>query len=563
MNRIVDIISVFESDLRIQLAITSKFSDPFIHDLPALISAAGIRFIGWKQATARSFDLIVSASHHGDLHELRGPIVIFSHGLGYSKYAPQEPGARSQEPGARSQEPGARSQEPGARSQEPGARSQEPGARSVFGLSRPWLVNGRELIAAALIFAHPEQLDRLSAAVPEALETAVLAGDPCFDRMLESLRFRSRFRAALGVGDDRKIVVVSSTWSSNSMLGAVPELVRRLMAALPVDEFQVALIPHPNIWNRHGPGQLQSWFADAVRAGLILIPPDCGWQAALIAADCVIGDQGSVSAYGAALDRPTLLAVFAPDEVVPGTAVAALGRLAPQLQPYGSLRRQVQEAIDSHVPGRFAEVASLTSAVPGESPQRLRRLCYRILDLPEPPGEAVLQPLTTAGLAPHAGPRAAAMLVFTEWEGTTAELRLERFAADTRPFVDDAPHAAATHTVVHHEHPVRGLRHGADVVFGLRREIAGAPVDWLAETLAEHPSCTLAALVTGRSCMVRHRDGEQAELRAEDSSDASILSSIAYAWKASGRTLADLPERYPVRLGGRPLVVTVRRAGHP
>jgi hypothetical protein len=111
MNRLVDIIGVFESDLRIQLAITSKFSDPFIHDLPTLISAMDIPFVEWKQATARSFDLIISASHHGDLHELHGPMVIFSHGLGYTKYAPQEPGARSQEPGARSQEPGARSQE--------------------------------------------------------------------------------------------------------------------------------------------------------------------------------------------------------------------------------------------------------------------------------------------------------------------------------------------------------------------------------------------------------------------------------------------------------------------
>ncbi len=421
-------------------------------------------------------------------------------------------------------------------------------------MSRPWLVNGSQLIATALVFAHSEQIDRLARDVPEALDTAFLGGDPCLDRMLDSLRLRRKFRRALGV-DNRKLVVISSTWSTNSLIGAGPELIRKLSSELPLDEFQIALIPHPNAWNRHGHWQIRWWFADAIRAGLVLIPPDQGWQAALIAADCVIGDQGSVTAYAAAIDRPTMLAVFPSTEVVDDTAVALLGRLAPRLLPSGSLSRQVRAAIDNYVPDQFREVAALANAVPGESPQRLRQLCYRLLGLAEPPNEVVLLPLTTAGLTARPGSRADAMLVFTEWDETAGELRVDRFAADTRPFVDTAPTAATTHTAVDYEHPVRGLRHTADIVFGSDSD---TPTPWLTETLADHPASTLAALVFGSFCWVRHRDGEQVLLQIDDDTDASVLASAAYWWRTNGNSLAELPTRFLLRVGGRRSVLTVR-----
>jgi len=447
-----------------------------------------------------------------------------------------------------------RSQEPGARSQEPGARSQEPGARSVFGLSRPWLVAGSTLIASALVLSHEEQLERLAIAVPEAVETAVIGGDPCYDRMLDSARFRRRYRAALGVDDHRDLVVLTSTWSSNSLLGAGPDLIRRLLAELPIDSFQCALVAHPNIWYGHGPGQLRTWLADCLRAGLILIPPDAGWQAAVLAADLVIGDHGSGATYAAAVGRPVLLASFPEHEVVPGTAVASLGRIAPRLQPGRSLRPQVEHAISGHVPGRYAEVTRLVSAVPGESPQRIRRLCYELMRLPEPTTEPGLRPLSTVGLTPRSAPPAA-MLVSGEWLNDMAALRLQRTPVDTGVLAVDLPAGATTHSVVHHAHPARALRRTADVVFGMSDDAAGAAGSWLREVLAEHPACALAALVSDRSCQVRSRTGEEAELAADepDALDASVLASVAYL-VLDGRL-----SRIEVEIGGRSHRITVRR----
>jgi hypothetical protein len=533
LNRIADIVGIFQSDRRLQLTITSNFADPFADQLSTAIAATGIHFLDWEKATATEYDLIVSASHHGDLQRLHGPIVIFSHGTGFTKYAPEEPGA------------------------DPVA----PVTRSVFGLSRPWLMKGSELLAAALVLSHPEQVDRLAAVAPEALPTAVTAGDPCFDRILDGRRFRRRFRAALGVDAGRRLVVLSSTWSSTSMLGLWPDVVQHVLAELPVDSFQIAMIAHPNVWYRHGPGQLESWLAGCRRAGLVLIPPDAGWQAAIIAADCVIGDHGSVTAYAAAIGTPTLLAAFPERDVVPGTAVDRLGRLAPRLRRRGSLRRQIREAIAAHRPDRFAEVADLISSVPGESPQRLRRLCYEIMRLPELADEAVLMPLTTAGLTAHALPRVSAMRVWCDGDREAGVFHLERTPVVWgHPASDEAPESGTTHAVVHHAEPARGLRRTADVVFGTVAEAAGATDEWLRETLADHPHCALVAVVGEQTCLVRDRAGRQVEMMLDSPSglDPSALASAAQVWTAAGRPLTSLPARISIAIDGEKHPVSVR-----
>ncbi|MEV6350495.1 hypothetical protein, partial [Actinoplanes sp. NPDC051851] len=118
LNRLADIAGLFDGDLDIQIVATSSFSDPFSAGILETIREWGLVFVPWEQAIQIEFDLIVAASHHGSLTDLSGPIVILSHGIGYTKYSP---GAGSREPGAGSREPGAGSREPGAGSREPGA----------------------------------------------------------------------------------------------------------------------------------------------------------------------------------------------------------------------------------------------------------------------------------------------------------------------------------------------------------------------------------------------------------------------------------------------------------
>ena len=109
LNRLLDVVHLFESDFRIQTVLTSSFSDPFSGGLRDAVAEMGIVPITWDQATEIRWDLIISASHHGHLTDLHGALAILSHGIGYTKYSPgsREPGAGSREPGAGSREPGA------------------------------------------------------------------------------------------------------------------------------------------------------------------------------------------------------------------------------------------------------------------------------------------------------------------------------------------------------------------------------------------------------------------------------------------------------------------------
>lgn len=95
LNRLLDVVGLFESDFRVQTVMTSSLSDPFARGLPEVVSELGFVLVPWAQATQTRFDLIVSASHHGNVMDLHGPLLIMSHGVGYTKYSP---GARSPEP---------------------------------------------------------------------------------------------------------------------------------------------------------------------------------------------------------------------------------------------------------------------------------------------------------------------------------------------------------------------------------------------------------------------------------------------------------------------------------
>lgn len=80
-----------------------------------------------------------------------------------------------------------------------------------------------------------------------------------------------------------------------------------MLAALPYDEFRVAAIVHPNVWSEHGSWQIRDLLAPALDAGLMLVLHIHAWRSALVAADVVVGDHGSVTLYGAALGKPVLL----------------------------------------------------------------------------------------------------------------------------------------------------------------------------------------------------------------------------------------------------------------
>ncbi|MGY0462891.1 hypothetical protein ACW14Y_21960 [Kitasatospora sp. cg17-2] len=434
----------------------------------------------------------------------------------------------------------------------------------MFGLGPEWILTSAGApIADAMVFSHPEQIDRLARSCPEALPTAVLAGDPCFDRILAARQHRDRYRRALGVHPGQRLVLLNSTWNPTSLFGdsgpedVLPLLLPRLTSELPADEYRVAAVLHPNIWHGHGPGQIRLWLDRARRAGLALVDPLEGWRQALIAADVVLGDFGSVSYYAAACGTPVLLGAADPEALGTESPVAAFVRSAPRLDPYRALPPQLDRLLSEHRPANGP--TELTSSAPGESAALLRGLFYRLIGITEPAAPAVLDPLP---LPPYEPPlRTAPLLVHTRTaaDGTVAVRRY----AEPRHEPDDAgaegagaEGEAGSHLAVHEDTLDPGVLESADIV--LRYGEAddprfGSPGEWAAEVLDRYRSASLAAYITGpRECEVLHRGGLRCRLTSDSAGDPAVHASALLARLHSG----------PAAVAPAPTTLTVATGTH-
>ncbi|WP_256725776.1 hypothetical protein [Streptomyces sp. IMTB 2501] len=546
-TRLLDVLPLFDGDLRVQMTATCTGSSPFLAGVPELLARAGLPVLPWEQAKETPFDLVVSASYGGELASVQGKLAVLSHGVGYNKrLSTPDTGHRTPDTG------------------HPSPSSSPP----VFGLSPDWLLEDGRPLATATVLSHPEQLERLRSACPEAAPTAVLAGDPCYDRILAALPRRAAFRRALGVGPGQRLIVVSSTWASRSLFGGaaepeaddlLPWLLSRLSAELPADEYRTVAVLHPNIWYGHGPGQVHAWLDNARRAGLDAIPPLDGWRQALIAADCVLGDHSSVTYYAASLGIPVLLGAFPEQDLDPLSPVAALGRTAPRLVRRGSLRAQIDQVVAAHDPGRYKELAEQTSSAPGESAALLRRLFYGLMELPEPDQRpALLDPLPLPPYLPAR--RTAPVRVLVGGIGShPPEVSVVRYAvsgAEPEP----AERADSAYTLVDEETRETGRLGIADVVVRYAAgddPRLGPPAAWTAEALDRYPYCGLVAYADGPDrCVVRTRDGDLVRLSAAaapdgraDLCDPAAYAAALHAWLTSGRSLERAVPRITVRTG--------------
>lgn len=512
--------ALLRDDPRVTVVFAHDPTTAFGDGVAELLREAGCRTMPWAQLASAAPDLIVSASENVDLPAGGCPVLVLPHGVGFQKWVPDARGS--------------------------GTRLSGLVPDSLLEAGRAWLA-----------ISHPEQQRQLLAAHPGAAGRTLLTGDPCYDQLRASLPRAAAYRRALGVGDGRRLVVVSSTWGRTSLLGQWPELPARLLAALPADEYRVAAIVHPNVWAAHGSWQLRNLQAAALDAGLLLVPPAHAWRPALVAADAVVGDHGSVSLYAAALGKPVLLGAFG-EEAVAGTAADLLGRLAPRLRPGDALRARLERAVAESPADRQAEVAGLAFAEPGRALERLRTALYRLLRLPEPDAA----PAPTVAL-PHPDPPAAAptaWTVVTEARGGTArggrpaEVTVRRYPAavcgDEGPEADEAPGpdgdasaagASFVHLACEAEEPDQRLVESASVLARQRPATAVAAREWTRDALERLPGCLLAvtALASG-GFLARLRDGRVVEATAAGAAvDAGLAAALVYTCLRAGLPLDD------------------------
>ena len=346
-QRLLDVVCAVETDLRVQVVFTQAPDvfhggvDQLLHDLGALV-------LPWQQAVHERFDLVLAAAYTG-LDQLHGPVMVLPHGAGYGKRA---------------------------------AGGSSRGVAAVYGLDAQRLVRDGHLVASSIVLSHTSQQRVLRRQCPAAVDAAVVAGDPCYDRLRASLLLRPLYRAAFDVAQDRQFVLVASTWGRQSLVGRNIELIARLMEQLDPRRYCVAALIHPAVWAGHGARQLRAWLQDAIGSGLTLIEPDVDWRAALLAADYVIGDHGSVTVYATSLGIPVLTTAPADDTLDPRSPQAWVSQHAPKLAVSEPLEPQLRQVtVAAARAGRAAVVRRLTSR-PGESYRALREEMYRLLKLP-------------------------------------------------------------------------------------------------------------------------------------------------------------------------------------
>lgn len=348
-HRLLDILDLVEADSRVQTVFTVA-PDVFNAGVATHLQDLGALVIPWKQAVRETFDLALAAAH-GGLHELHAPVVLVAHGAGR-----------------------------GALVRPPDRDSPPAGESTVYGLDASRLVRDGRVVPAALVLSHDNERAVLSRQCPDALSRAVVAGDICFDRLVASLPARDRYRRGLHIGTGQKLVVVSSTWGADGLFGGVPDLLPLLMDQLPRHRFRVAALLHPAVWGAHGRRQVAAWTRDCRDAGMILAGPADDWRAFLAAADYLIGDRGSVTAYGAAVGLPVLcIPTSAAGRTAPSSPHSLVLRTAGRLDLARPLEHQVRSA--RQVDPRL--VAGAITARPGESGQLIRNLLYGIMRLAE------------------------------------------------------------------------------------------------------------------------------------------------------------------------------------
>jgi hypothetical protein len=351
-TRLMDFLPLIETDHRVQTVFTVPDTLTSWHGTEDFVRAQDGFVMPWHQAIRHEFDLVLNASI-SDTEPAHGPMLVTPHGAG---------SLRSR-----------------LRSRAGGSE-----ALATHALVRENLIRHGTVLPSALVLTHDDELDALRQSCPEAVPTAVVAGDLCLDRMRASLVHRARYRHALGVGADQTLVVVSSTWSTDSVFGQHPGLYRRLIDEIPGEQYRIAAVLHPNIWRVHGRRQIRAWMSDCTQRGMLLLPPEEGWRAAMIAADVILGDHGSTTQYGAAVGVPTLLAAGAEDNVRPGSPAEVLSRFAPRLRTDHPMPLQLHQAISQTDPSTATTMTDRLTSRPGQAAEILRRTMYRLLNLPEP-----------------------------------------------------------------------------------------------------------------------------------------------------------------------------------
>ncbi|MFC0540263.1 hypothetical protein [Kutzneria chonburiensis] len=475
INRLWDVVPLIAADHRIAITFAVDEGSAFSRALAEELAAKGALVEQWEEAVRGEYDLALAASDNGELHRLRAPLMRLPHGVGYHRTTPDG---------------------------------------TISGLRAESLLHEGEIVPETLVVAHDDQLGTVRAVAPELTPKVLVAGDPCMDRIRASETGRAGYRKAFGA-DGRRLVVLCSTWGRFSLYGKDPDLPAKVTAALPADHYRVALVLHPNVWSRHGTLQVRAWLRHASEAGMIVVPPEEGWRAALVAADVVVSDHGSLTCYAVGIERPVLIAADGGPEVVPHSPMRRLLDRLPRLDRQSPLRQQLDDTIrQGDIAGDIAE--SIFSR-PGRAAALLRQRMYEMLRLPEPPWHAVARPVPVPAVRIS---EPDAFVVQAQQDGE--QLVLQRF-----PVVPSVEERPSGYLVARDDGADPGLLERAAVVWSEENQEPR-------ELLRRWPGARIAVCRNASGDITAElRDGT--EVVAQGSVSVSMAGSVLYWWDVHNR----------------------------
>jgi hypothetical protein len=457
-TRLLDTLTVFADDSRLTVEFTIVPGSQYADGVLGFLRTQGVRVLPWEQACGSRYDLAIATSANGELHRLDAPLLQLTHGAGLSKCLPTGSGEPS-------------------------------------GLAADQLLHDGSVVAALIGLEHDEQIARLAKYCPPAADRAIVVGDPCRDRLAAGAELRELYRAALGHGPTRKLVLLSSTWGPGSLYESCRELPERLAAQLPADEYRLAAIIHPNATARHGAWEARRLLNRARAAGLLLIPSDA-WESAVLAADLLIGDHGSVTLYAVGAGVRAIFGAYDAESIAADSPMAALWPTIPRLNGDQPLEPQIRAALGQPSDGAAYQVTSGLLAMPGSALELIRQAAYGLLRMePTGPRPRVLAPQPSpVGFARHT-----AHIVHVDLQPGPG-FTLRRFPATVRPeLTPDDTGTCSRHLAVETDDLEPALRENADVLL-LPRD--GDPLPsgerWRARVQAvmdRYPDCTIAATV--------------------------------------------------------------------
>ncbi|WP_086661541.1 hypothetical protein [Lentzea kentuckyensis] len=348
-----DLLPHLEDHGQIDVVWTTPDEEYRLWDFDGFMRKLGTTSVPWWQAEQTPYDLIVTACY-GGLADTIGHKIKLPHGINAAR-----------------------------------SRKGPFDGEVHHDLTRAKLMKGDEVVPSALMLSHENELDVLAESCPPAVPRAVVAGCLSFDRMLVSRHLRRKYRRALRVRLGQKLVVVSTTWSPHSLWGTDFTFFERLRAALPSSRHRIVAVVHPFVWLQHA-GTVRSLVRKAREIGIGVLPYDEGWRAALIAADLVIGDHGSVTQYAAALGIPVLMNAKSLDNVRENSTADALAQRATLLRPGDSLLTKVREAMKA---GPALDFGDLAVSNHGQALDTVLNTCYSLLEVDSPEIPARVQEL--------------------------------------------------------------------------------------------------------------------------------------------------------------------------